>query len=90
MLTNWVNGGGNLIAHAARTRSSPALLGLTDAGGTLANGYLKVDTAPPPGAGIDGQTLQFHGTADRYTLNGAQRARDAVLERDAPRRPTRP
>ena len=29
---------------AARTRSSPGLLGLTDAGGTRANQYLKVDT----------------------------------------------
>ena len=25
----------------------------------------------PPGAGIVGSTMQYHGTADRYTLNGA-------------------
>ena len=57
------------------------LLGLTDAGGTLANGYMKVDTGTAAGAGIDGQTLQFHGTADRYTLSGASAV--ATLYSDA-------
>jgi hypothetical protein len=47
------------------------LLGLTDAGTTLANAYLQVDTSGGAGAGIVGSTIQFHGTADRYTLNGA-------------------
>ena len=47
------------------------LLGLTDAGTTLANAYLQVATGSAPGAGIVGSTIQFHGTADRYTLNGA-------------------
>src|SRR5262249_5211969 len=28
-------------------------------------------TASNPGSGIVGQTIQFHGTADRYTLSGA-------------------
>ena len=36
------------------------------------NGYLKVNTASGPGAGIVNQTIQFHGTADRYTLGGAE------------------
>jgi hypothetical protein len=30
-----------------------------------------VNSATEPGAGIVGSTIQFHGTADRYTLNGA-------------------
>ena len=30
-----------------------------------------MDTASGPGAGIVGQTMQFHGTADAYTLAGA-------------------
>ena len=51
------------------------LLGLTDAAATLANAYLKVDTTHrSPGAGIVDQTIQYHGTADRYTLE----RRDAV------------
>ncbi len=69
-LTNWVNGGGNLIAlHPDKQLAG--LLGLTDAGATIANAYLKVDTTTTSGAGIFGDTMQFHGSADRYTLNGA-------------------
>jgi fibronectin type 3 domain-containing protein len=69
-LTDWVNAGGNLIAmHPDKKLSS--LLGLTDAKATLANAYLKIDTSTSPGAGIVGSTIQFHGTADKYTLNGA-------------------
>ena len=32
---------------------------------------MLVNTNTTPGAGIVGQTIQFHGTADRYTLSGA-------------------
>jgi fibronectin type 3 domain-containing protein len=69
-LTGWVNGGGNLIAMKP-DKQLAGLLGLTDAGTTLANAYLKVDTTAAPGTGIVGSTIQYHGTADRYTLNGA-------------------
>jgi hypothetical protein len=70
MFTNWVNNGGNLIAmHPDKQLAS--LLGLTDAGSTLSNGYLLVNTSQAPGKGIVNQTIQFHGTADRYNLNGA-------------------
>jgi hypothetical protein len=70
-LTTWVQSGGNLVAfHPDKKLAS--LLGLTDAGGTLANGYLRVDTSADPGTGITGDTMQFHGTADRYTLAGAR------------------
>ncbi len=70
-LTNWVNAGGNLIAmrpdkqlagaarpHATRRRRST-------------NAYLRVNNATEQGIGIVGETIQYHGTADRYTLNGA-------------------
>jgi hypothetical protein len=69
-LTTWVNGGGNLIAlHPDKQLAG--LLGLTDTGTTLANGYLLVNTTTGPGTGIVGQTIQYHGSADRYTLAGA-------------------
>jgi fibronectin type 3 domain-containing protein len=70
-LTNWVNAGGNLIAMRP-DKQLAGLLGLSDAGTTLSNAYLAVDTSQPPGAGIVGGTIQFHGTADRYTLAGAR------------------
>ena len=31
---------------------------------------MLVDTSSGSGAGIVNQTIQFHGTADRYVLNG--------------------
>ena len=71
MLTDWVTAGGNLIALRPDKKLA-ALLGLTDLGTTLADAYLKISTATgTPGAGIAGETIQFHGTADRYLLNGA-------------------
>ncbi len=70
MLTTWVNGGGNLIAMRP-DKQLAGLMGLTDAGATLPDAYLLVNTASGPGTGIVGQTIQFHGTADKYALNGA-------------------
>ena len=70
MLSNWVTGGGNLIAMAPDVQLA-GLLGLTAGGTPLAEGYLLVDTTSAPGNGIVGQTIQFHGSANRWTLNGA-------------------
>ncbi len=71
MLSDWVQAGGNLIASRPDPQLA-GLLGLTPAGSPLSNEYLKVDTTSGPGAGIVGQTIQYHGAADRYTLSGAQ------------------
>ena len=37
----------------------------------MTDGYLAVDAGVEPGAGITTETMQFHGTADRYALAGA-------------------
>jgi hypothetical protein len=76
----WVRGGGNLVAMRPDKALAP-LLGLSDAGGTLSNGYLRVDTSQPPGKGIVDQTIQYHGDADRYALAGARSV--ATLYSDA-------
>ncbi|MGH7789201.1 MAG: N,N-dimethylformamidase beta subunit family domain-containing protein [Candidatus Binatia bacterium] len=70
MLSDWVDAGGKLIAMRPDPLLAP-LLGLTPAAGTLSDAYLLIQTAAAPGAGLVNQTIQFHGTADRYTLNGA-------------------
>ncbi|MBP1752651.1 MAG: hypothetical protein H6Q57_1487, partial [Geobacteraceae bacterium] len=70
MLSDWVNGGGRLIAMRPDKKLA-ALLGLTDLGTTMSNAYLLVNTSSSPGTGIVNQTIQYHGTADRYSLNGA-------------------
>jgi methionine-rich copper-binding protein CopC len=70
-LSAWVGGGGNLIAMRPDSDLN-ALLGIVPASGTLADGYIKIDTTTAPGAGVTADTMQFHGTANRYTLSGAQ------------------
>ena len=70
MFSTWVTGGGKLIAMRPDKKLA-TLLGLSDAGNTLANSYLKIDNSTGPGFGIVGQTIQYHGTADLYNLAGA-------------------
>lgn len=65
--SDWVNSGGHLIAM----RPDPDLadlLGLTPVGTSLSEGYLLVNTAAAPGAGIVAETIQYHSSADQYTL----------------------
>ncbi len=69
MFSDWVNAGGNLIAMRP-DKQLASLLGLTDAGAVLSDKYLLVNQSGP-GVGIVNQTIQFHGPADLYTLNGA-------------------
>ena len=71
MFSTWVNGGGNLVAFRPAAGLA-SLLGLTSAGSTLSEGYLKADTTQAPGAGITDQTIQWHGVADRWNLSGAR------------------
>ncbi|MET0533986.1 MAG: DUF4082 domain-containing protein, partial [Steroidobacter sp.] len=68
-LTDWVDDGGNLIAMRPDKKLAN-LLGLTDQSSTLSEGYLKI-AQNGPGRGIVAETIQYHGVADRYELNGA-------------------
>jgi hypothetical protein len=68
MLTNWVNAGGTLIAFSPDPQLA-GLLGITSVGGTLSDKYLLVNTNTGPGVGIVNQTIQYHGSADLYTVN---------------------
>ncbi|MBI2835280.1 MAG: hypothetical protein HYX76_12720, partial [Acidobacteria bacterium] len=69
-LRDWVNGGGNLVAMRPDAELA-TLLGLTPTTATMTDGYLLINTASTAGAGLVNETIQFHGTADRYGLAGA-------------------
>ncbi|WP_306214297.1 DUF4082 domain-containing protein [Actinoplanes sp. RD1] len=71
MFRTWVEGGGRLIAFRPDVQLT-GLLGLTGPNNVSLDGHLQVDTAQPPGTGITGQAIQYHGAADRYGLNGAR------------------
>jgi len=73
--------GMNAFAVRDVANVTPAIL--ADAGATLANAYIRVDASKPPGAGIVSQTMQFHGTADRYALNGATSVADLYSSESA-------
>jgi len=70
LLSNWVVGGGNLIAMHPDSQLA-GLLGLIPLSSTLSNAYILVQTTAGPGVGIVGETMQFHGSADLYSTNGA-------------------
>jgi len=69
-LTTWVDAGGTLIAFKPDVKLN-SLLGITSVSGSLSDKYLKVNTVSGPGMGIVDETIQFHSTANLYTLNGA-------------------
>jgi uncharacterized protein DUF4082/Big-like domain-containing protein/purple acid phosphatase-like protein len=81
LLTDWVDAGGKLIAMRPDATLA-GLLGLTPGGGSVTEGYVRIDTSSAPGAGITATTMQFHGTADRYTVAAGTRT-VATLYTDA-------
>ena len=88
-LTDWVNGGGNLVAMRP-DKQLAGLLGLTDAGTTLTNAYLQVNTAS--GAGHRDRRQHDPVPRHRRPVHAERRhgGRHALLERDDRDRRTRP
>jgi hypothetical protein len=79
-LTQFALAGGKLIAmHPAPKLDS--LLGITDGGSTLADGYFAVDQADPIASGIVHDAIQFHGETRLCTLSGSRAV--AMAFRDA-------
>lgn len=70
MFSTWVTNGGNLVAMRPDSKLA-SLLGITSVGTTRTNQYLLINTATTPGNGLVDETIQYKGTADNYTLNGA-------------------
>lgn len=68
----YVRNGGNLIAFKPDKKMKD-IFGIRDAGATLEDAYLSIDTGTETGRGISDQTLQIHGSADAYVLNGAKK-----------------
>ena len=75
IITNYVNGGGRLIAMRPDSNIT-SLFGINSTAGTLTDGFLKIsDTMTltvgslPPGLGLVTQTLQIHGPATQYNLS---------------------
>ena len=74
-LRDYVTAGGNLVAMRPDAQLAD-LFGVTPAGGTRENAYLRIDADTGPGVGITGETIQYKGEADLYTLAGAASVAD--------------
>ena len=70
LFDNYVIGGGCLIAFKPDHQLA-RIFGLALKQCTIEEGYLSVNNETPVGKGITPETMQFHGTADGYLLNGA-------------------
>ncbi len=81
----WVSEGGNLIAMRPDSRIASAFgLSAENAGrqaSSLNDAYMAIDTAASAGAGLVKETIQFHGSADKYILREGSAL--AMLYRDA-------
>ncbi|MFH0757813.1 MAG: hypothetical protein V2B15_11040 [Bacteroidota bacterium] len=67
MVREFVERGGNLIAFRPDPELA-GLFGLKPKLRTISEGYIRVDPSTEQGKGIISNALQFHGTADIYTL----------------------
>ena len=80
-LQNYVNSGGGLIALRPASGLN-TLLGTTSQSGSVSQGYLRI-TNLETGGGLYDQTIQFHGSSNRYGLNGAQQIAELYSSRTA-------
>lgn len=70
LLSDFVKNGGNLIAFRPDKQLSD-VFGITPIKGTVQEGYIRIDSGGKVVRGLVTETIQFHGTSDRYLLNGA-------------------
>ncbi len=88
-LSSYVSDGGNLIGLSPDTQLA-SVFGLTSSGVgvTTSEQYLKIDTTTTIGNGVTSASMQFHGDADDYSLNGASSI--ALIYSDADTPTTKP
>jgi hypothetical protein len=70
MFTDWVEAGGKLVAMSPDPGLA-GLLGVTPQAAPITDGYLLIQAGTPIGTSFPAQTLQFHGPARGFALNGA-------------------
>ncbi|MEP7110469.1 MAG: hypothetical protein ABI760_20915 [Ferruginibacter sp.] len=87
MIKRYVKDGGNLIAFLPDKKLGD-VFGISDAGGTIEEGYILINTKTGIGKGITPKCLQFHGSADKYQLKGGKKLasffKDAVTATEYP------
>ncbi|MEO7394056.1 MAG: hypothetical protein ABIU11_03890 [Chitinophagaceae bacterium] len=72
VLITYVREGGNLIAFRP-DKNIATIFGIKNKADTLSEAYISMDTFSEIGKGLIKETLQFHGTADLYQLDGGKK-----------------
>ena len=85
ILTAYVQKGGGLIGLRP-PKELGFLFRVRPLGDTLSERYIKLETQHPLSEGIEAETLQYHGEADIYALNGAQPLAYLCHDLDCPTR----
>ena len=65
---SFITGGGRLIAFRPDQKIC-GLFGISDSGGIIEDGYLRLEPGTPVQEGLTLETMQIHGAADGYTLS---------------------
>ncbi|MEP6514394.1 MAG: hypothetical protein ABJA79_11020 [Parafilimonas sp.] len=74
LLTSYVKEGGNLIAFRPDKKLATVFgIKKNENGDTLNEGYISIDTFSEIRKGLIKESLQFHGTADLYQLDGGKK-----------------
>ncbi len=71
MFQKYIRKGGNLIAFCPDPELAE-LFGIEPKEGSMAEGYIRIDTTTEQGRGLTSKAIQFHGPADIYTLDGGK------------------
>ena len=82
LLTNFVENGGNLIAFRP-DRKLNELFGITPVEGIINEGYIRLNPLSYQGKGLPAETMQFHGSADKYDLVSAKIIADLYSDQDS-------
>ena len=71
MFARYVKEGGNLIAFKPDKKLSD-VFGIEYTGGTIDEAYILINTNTEIGKGLTLQSLQFHGSADKYIVKAGK------------------
>jgi len=84
LFEEYVRTGGKLIAFRP-DKDLSGIFGIKYLGESIDEGYIKIDEKSRQGKGITTQSIQFHGIADKYSLQSAKIIASIIAKKDANR-----
>jgi len=82
LFEEYVKTGGKLIAFRP-DKDISGIFGIEYLGETIDNGYIKIDENSGQGRGLIKESMQFHGIADKYSVQSAKIIASILSNKDA-------